>query len=409
MKVLLINKYLYPKGGDAVSTLNTGKSLLSKGHKIIFWGMQDPLNPEYQYKNFFVSQVDLNNPSGFKERIKITLNMLYSLEAKKKIEAVIKAEKPDIAHLNNFAHQISPSILHVFKKYNIPTIMTMHDYKLVCPTYNMISDGKPCEMCRKGKYYRCLLSKCTKNSYPKSLLNTIEMYLHHNILHIYDIVDVFISPSQFLLSELRDMGFRRKMKYLPNFVEIGDFKPQYNSTEESIIYFGRLSREKGLSTLIDAVGGLKVKLKLVGEGPLKADLESKVRNRNSDNVEFLGYKAGKELKNEIRNSMFVVLPSECYENSPMTIIEGFALGKPAVGARIGGIPELVKDNETGLTFQPGNAEDLRSKIECLVKSPEKIVEMGKNARAFIEKDLNAEKHYKSLMQIYEYAIAKHKV
>lgn len=404
MKILLINKFLYPKGGDAVSTLNTGRLLSATGHKIIFWGMGHPLNPKYPYSDYFVSYVDLNRPGNVKKQVKIALNILYSLEAKRKIEALIQKIKPDIAHLNNFAHQISPSILHVLSKYNIPMVMTMRDYKLTCPTYSMLLNGKPCEKCKNGKYFQCFINRCTEKSYSKSLLNTVEMYLHNRILHIYDLVDIFISPSRFLKDKIKNMGFKGKVVHLPNFVQLEEFNPRFDWQENSIVYFGRLSKEKGLFTLLEAMKGLDVKLKIIGEGPIKESLKFKVRSEKLNNIVFLDYKLREELKHEIKKSMFVVLPSECYENNPRSIIEGFALGKPAVGSRIGGIPELVKDSITGFTFEPGDVKDLRSKIEYMLVNKDKMIEISKKARRLVEEEYNAEKHYQRLMQIYEKAI-----
>jgi len=406
MKILLINKFLCLKGGDAISTLTTGHLLEKKGHKIIFWGMKHPFNPDYPYKDYFVSYIDFNKSMNVVQQFMATLRILYSLEAKSKIESLLRTEKPDIVHLNNFAHQISPSILHVFARHKIPTVMSMRDYKLVCPSYTMLTEDKPCEKCKNGHYYQCVLHHCAKNSYFKSALNMMEMYLHHNIMHIYDLVDVFISPSRFLKNKLEEMGFKRNIVYLPNFVHLEEFSTQFNWQDNSIVYFGRLSKEKGLLTLIEAVKDLDVKLKIIGEGPLKSNFKFKIKNEKLSNVELLGYKSGEELTNEIQKSMFVVLPSEWYENNPRSIIEGFALGKPAVGSRIGGIPELIKNNETGLTFEPGNAEDLRSKIKYLIDNPDKVVEMGRNGRAFVERELNAERHYQRLMEIYEQAISQ---
>jgi len=407
MKILLINKFLYPKGGDAISTLATGKLLESKGHKTIFWGMEHSLNPDYPRKDYFVSYIDFNKPIDFLQQFKAISTIFYSLDAKRKIEELIKIERPDIVHLNNFAHQISPSILDMCRKYKVPTVMTMRDYKLVCPSYTLFSDGKPCERCKNGKYYWCLLKRCTKDSYAKSFLNTLEMYLHHKILHIYNKIDTFISPSRFFMNKVKEMGFKGNFFHLPNFIDIKDYEPEYNSGDKTICYFGRISKEKGLFTLIKAVKNLKVKLKIIGEGPLEESLKSKVESERIDNVDFLGYKKGEELKEEIRKSMFVVLPSEWYENNPRTVIEAFALGKPVIGSRIGGIPELVQDEKMGLTFEPGNAKDLRDKIEDLINNPKKISEMGKNAREFVEKELNSEKHYKQLMEIYREAVIKH--
>ncbi len=409
MKIILVNKFLYPKGGDAVSTLATGRLLSSKGHKVIFWGMQHPLNPEYPYKDYFVSHVDFNNSRGIKNNIKISINMLYSLEAKSKIEKVIKIEKPDIVHLNNFAHQISPSILDALNKYKIPMVMTMHDYKLVCPTYNMLLNGKPCEKCKGGRYYQCFINKCAKKSFSKSLLNAFEMHLHQHVLRLYDLIDIFISPSEFLKSKLEEMGFKGRVKHIPNFAELDEFQPQYTWLENTIVYFGRLSQEKGLLTLIEAIKKINgIFLKIIGDGPMEAILKEKVRNENIKNIYFLGYKSGEDLKEEIRKIMFVVFPSECYENNPYTVIESFALGKPVIGSRMGGIPELVKENETGLLFDPSNSDDLSLKIEYLRNNPNEIMKMGRNARAFVELQINAENHYQKLMELYNQAINHNK-
>jgi len=407
MKILLVNKFLYPKGGDAISTVSTGKLLESKGHKVIFWGMDHSENPDYPHKDLFVPYVDLNAPTGIFQQIKASGNLIYSFEARKKIDKLLKIEKPDIVHLNNFAHQISPSILDVFARYRIPTVMTMRDYKLVCPTYSMLSDRRPCEKCKNGKYYWCFLKKCTKDSYTKSLLNVVEMYLHHKILHIYAKINIFIATSKFLKEKVKEMGLKAEVVYLPNFLNIDTFKPCYKWREKSLVYIGRLSPEKGLFTLLRAIKGLNIKLKIFGDGPIKKDLEEKVRKEKIQSVYFLGHKSQDELKDEVIASMAVVIPSECYETFGLAVIEAFALGKPVVGARIGGIPELVRDGETGLTFEPGNEEDLRKKIKYFTKNPGKIIEMGKNSRKFVEKNFNSENHYKELIKIYKLAMSKY--
>lgn len=406
MKVLLVNKFLYNKGGAAICTLNTGELLLSNGHKVIYWGMTHPLNPQYLYKDYFVSYVDLNNPGDIKEKIRITSNLFYSSEAKKKIKKLINIEKPDIVHLNNFAHQISPSILDVFKKFDIPVVMTMHDYKLVCPSYTMLSDGKPCERCRGGRFYWCFLKKCTKNSRLKSLTNTIEMYLHHKILHIYDSIDVFISPSLFLKKKLEDMGFNRKIIHLPNFVEDKGATLPHKTKVNTVLYFGRLSSEKGIKTLIKAVRGMDVKLRILGTGSYEDILKQYIKTERIRNVFFLGYKTGNELTVEIRNALVVVVPSEWYENNPRSVLEAFSLSTPVVGARIGGIPELVKNGQNGLTFEEANSVDLREKLQYVLDNPDRLVDMGKNARRFVEEKFNPEKHYNDLIRIYEMVIAK---
>jgi len=408
MKILLINKFLYPKGGDAMSTLETGRLLSKKGHKVTFWGMEHPENLDFPYKEYFVSHIDYNKPLGVFQQLKNSLKILYSLEAKNKINSLLKRWKPDIVHLNNFAHQISPSILSVFRKYKIPAVMTLHDYKLVCPTYSMLMNGRPCEKCKDGKFYNCLLNKCAKNSSLKSLVNTMEMYLHHKILNIYDIIHIFISPSIFLMEKVKEMGFNGNIVYLPNFVDLEKYKPSYDYKDKAIVYFGRLSKEKGMETLIDAVKNLNVELKIIGSGPYEDKLKNRVKVENISNVYFLGYKEEGELIDIVRESLFVVVSSECYENNPISVLESFALGKPVIGARIGGIPELVINGKTGFTFKDGDSADLREKINYLLANPKMVVEMGRNAREFVEKNFSSEEHYKKLMRIYRTAIEKHK-
>lgn len=232
------------------------------------------------------------------------------------------------------------------------------------------------------------------------------MYLHHKILHIYNLIDVFISPSVFLKDKIEQMGFKGKIMHLPTFLNIEEYEPQYNWQENSIVCFSRLSKEKGLFTLIEAMKGLNIKLKIIGEGPIKESVVSKVKILNLKNIDFLGYVTVEKLKEEIRKSMFVVVPSEWYENNPSSIIEGFALGKPAIGARIGGIPELIKENETGLTFESGNSEDLKVKIIQLLKNTAGIEQMGRNARRKVEEEFNTEIYYEKLLNIYKIALNK---
>lgn len=406
MKILLINKFLYPKGGDTISLLNTGTLLSLKGHQVLYWGMNHPLNPNYKLSQYFVSNIDYNHAKGILAQMNMGLKILYSLEARRKIETVIQSEKPDIVHLHNFAHQISPSILHVLKRYNIPSVMTMHDYKLVCACYKLLSNGRICELCSNQKHYHCFLKVCVKGSKMKSLLNMFEMYLHHNILNIYSTINYFIAPSLFLKHKLIEMGFKGELVHLPNCINIDLFTPCYHWDEMSIVYFGRLSHEKGLFTLLNAVRGLDLKLKVIGTGPIKKDLELYIKSKNMLNVELMGYKTGESLRNEITKSMAIIVASEWYENNPMTIIEAFALGKPVIGARIGGIPELIENGKTGFLYEPGNAEDLHSKIEYLRKHPDEIIALGKNARNFAEQELNSEKHYKKLIEIYEKAFSR---
>lgn len=407
MKILLINKFLYNKGGDGVSTLATGKLLTKKGHKVYYFGMKSQYNEKYQYSDYFVNNIEYDKIMSFKNKISAVVNIIYSYEAKKKLQKMLNIIQPDIIHLNNFAHQISPSILHTIKKYKIPVIMTCHDYKLVCANYLMYNKSKVCEKCKNGKYYNCLINKCIKNSYLKSFINTIEMYFHHDILHIYDNINFFMSPSIFLKQKIKYMGFNKNnVVNLPNFININDYEPYYNNSETYFCYIGRLSYEKGIITLINSIKNIDIKLNIIGEGPLSEYIKKFLRQNNINNVFLLGYLKGDNLKKEIKNSIAVIVPSEWYENNPFTVLEAFAFGKPVIASKIGGLSEMVIDNETGYTFEPKNEIDLNSKICKMISNKHNVYAMGKKARKFVEENFNSEVYYNKLLAIYKKVMLK---
>jgi glycosyltransferase involved in cell wall biosynthesis len=407
MRVLMINKYLFPKGGDAICTLETGRLLEKKGHEVRFWGMDDPRNPDLPLKKLFVRNVDYHQPGGVISRLKMAANLLYSFEAKRKLESVLQTEKPDVVHLHNYAHQISPSILHTIHRHGIPAVATMHDAKLVCTSYLLRCGGRVCDACRLGKYFQCVVKRCVKSSWPKSLLGAAEMYLHHDVLGIYDIIATHIAPSLFMKKKVEEMGFRGDIVHLPNFIDTAAYRSQVGPPLRSIVYVGRLSEEKGLFTLLDAAGHIgDVAVKIIGEGPLMPALRRRVADGGLQHVSFLGYRTGEDLLREIASNAVVVLPSECHENNPRAVLEAFALGKPVIGSRLGGIPELVVDGVTGLTFTAGDAADLSLKINSLIDSPAAVIRWGRNARNLVEEKFNAEVYYQGLLRVYAAAREK---
>lgn len=412
MNILHINKFHYLRGGSEVVYFGTANLLEHHGHKSLFFSMHYPENLPCETSNYFMPYVDLVSSNGMISQLKTAGRIIYSLEAKKRLSDLLNKYHIDIAHLHNIHHQISPSILHELKKRNIPVVMTLHDYKMICASYSMLANDKPCEACYGGRYLNAFKNKCVKESISKSALATLEMYLHHKVFDIYSNVDVFISPSLFLKNKLKEMGFKKEIIHLPNFIDAKEFEAIKNENDKgkghSIVYFGRLSSEKGLWTLLKAAKSLNgTEVKIIGDGPIRKELEEKVKKEGIDNIIFLGYMKGEQLYKEIIKSKAVVLPSECYENNPISVLEAFVLGRPVIGSRIGGIPELVRDKKTGLTFEPGNAEDLSEKIKALLADSSLLIKMGENAQRFVETELNPEKHYQKLMEIYQMAMNSH--
>jgi glycosyltransferase involved in cell wall biosynthesis len=401
MKILLINKYFYLRGGSETLFFNQANLLKNMGHEVCFFSMQHPKNLKDPNENYFLPYVDYDRPGSAQSSLQIAGRLLYSKEAQKRLSTLIQQERPDIAHLHNIHHQISPSILPLLKKNKIPVVMTLHDYKLICPVYTLFREGKICEDCRGKKYFHCTLNRCTKGSFAKSLLNSVEMYLHHSLLHIYRHVDVFISPSGFLANKAAEMGFKSPIRRLPNFMEIKTYSYRSNWEEKAIAFFGRLSPEKGLPVLLQAVQGLDIECRIFGEGPECRLIEDMIRENGLQNIRIFGHVSREKLNEHLQKVMFVVLPSLWYENYPYAAAEAFAMGKPVVASRIGGLPELVQEDITGLTFEPGDPFDLRQKILHLLENSEKIPAMGKRAREFAEDNLGPEAHYQELLNIYQ--------
>lgn len=405
MKILMVNKFFYIKGGSETYYFALKRLLEANGHEVIDFSMKDDKNFESKYSEYFVDSVDYNGGMSKKQQIKAAKNIIYSKEAKRKFEELVLATKPDIVHLHIFQHQLSPSILDICKKYNIPTVYTAHDLKMLCLNYVMMTNGQICEKCNGGHYINCFKQGCVKDSKAKSLINVVEGYLH-KWRKSYDAIDRIITPSAFYRNKFIEFGVdENRVIHIPNCLDRG--KPVINSLpdkEDYYLYFGRLSREKGVITLLDAVRGTDCKLKVVGTGPVKEDVEKYVLdNKLEPQVEILGFKSGQELSDIVGNAKAVILPSEWYENGPYSAIESLQLGRPIIGADIGGIPELVNGN--GFIFASGDANALRDILTAFPgkESTEYASFCNKSEQLFKENYL-ASTHYEKLMPVYESAM-----
>jgi len=422
LQVLHINKVHHMLGGAEAVYFTTAEILKKHGHQSIFFSMKHSKNLPADTEKYFVPFIDLDNQSSFLDYIKASFNVFYSFNAKRHLARLLDEYEVDIVHIHNIHRQMSPSILHELKKRDIPVVMTLHEHKMVCPSFLLLAHGRPCEACRSGKYYNAVKIRCVKGKFLRSLLASLEAYLHFKFMDIYKNVDIFIAPSMFLKRKHEEMGFKKEIVHLPYPLDLKKYDrfrsstSSYNGQKIKIAYFGRLVKEKGLYTLIDAIvlvskrikNNNKPEFKIIGEGPIKKDLNERLNNKGIMNVSFIGFLEGDNLYREISKMHIIIVPSEWYENYPVSVMESFALGRPVIGSRIGGIPELVRDGESGLTFKTGDAFDLSEKIEYMINNRNKIVSMGEKARKFAERVFDSESHYPRLMEIYTRAIQKHK-
>jgi glycosyltransferase involved in cell wall biosynthesis len=403
LRIVFANNFYYVRGGAERVFFEEMELLRAKGHDVAPFSRRFDKNFDSEYSAYFPSTLEYEGVSA-PRKIQAAFKMIYSYESKKRFAELLDVFCPDLVHAHNIYGRLTTSVVDVARKKNVPVVMTLHDLKQLCPTCIMLSHGRICEKCKGGKFYHCALDRCLRESLLPSLIYAVESYLN-KLLKKYDWIRYFLLPSRFYLRQYLEAGFEKeRLIYAPYPVDTGAYDPNYEPGEY-ILFAGRLSREKGVMTLIKAVKGLNMPMKIAGEGPKKAELEEFVSENGMNNVVFEGYKAGDELRALFRGAAFVVLPSEWYENSPLTILESFAYGKPVVGSDIGGTPETVVDGETGLLFKPGDENELRAKIEILVDSPAMIEKLGRRARKKVEEEFNAELHYRNLVDIYSKALS----
>ena len=372
MKVLLVNKFHYLKGGSETYYFGLGKLLQEKGCDVIYFSMKDNRNIPCAQEKYFVENIDYNGKMSPVKAMTESAKLLYSLEAKHKLEKLLRDEKPDIIHLNIFQSQLTDSIVFAALKHHIPIVYTAHDLKAVCPSYLMMNHGEICDRCTSGNYWHCIRTKCMKNSRAKSLLAALEAEIYR-IHKTYDKMDLIICPSQHHKKRLVKGHICKPeiLYYMPNFLPE---ETEYHSGDPNgsyYLYFGRLSEEKGIMTLLRAFDKANVHkpLYIVGTGPQETDLRSYIQhNMTGKTVKMLGYKTGDDLKQIVSSAYCVILPSECCENAPYSIMEAQAMGRPAIVSDNGGLPELITDGLNGYIFHGSDPNDLCLKLEKMENS-----------------------------------------
>ncbi|HAT61939.1 MAG TPA: glycosyl transferase [Prevotella sp.] len=406
MKILEINVFHYRKGGSEAVYFSVSDLLREHGDKVINFALKWKENlPSAQSKYFPESK---ETRKGILRPIKNIVGYFYNHEAAKKLEELIEVEKPEIAQIHLIWGQITGSILPVLKRHHIPIVFTIHEYRIVCPAYTFRNGkGKVCEQC-KGKYfYKCIQNKCCKDSYALSAMMAAEQYLRNWYTSPSKYADGIIYVSNFAKSKLEQ--YMPALKNRPNTVLYNltdNFKSKDAITKKNdkyFLFFGRLSYEKGIKTLITAFKETALcRLKIAGTGPLETELKEFVKNNKMDNVEFLGYQSGKPLQDLVSGAYFIMVPSEWYENNPMTIIEGYAEGVPAIGAEIGGIPEIIDNGRTGYLFESGNKKELAEFVRKANELDDNTyLDFCRNALTFAKEHFDRKKYYPRLMNFFQ--------
>jgi glycosyltransferase involved in cell wall biosynthesis len=401
----MVNSFNYLRGGGERCFFDLTALLESQGHQVIPFVMDHPKNFPSPYEDHFVSFVDypteLARP-GLTPKLKVIERVMYSREAKQKVENLISETEPDLVHIHGFIHEMSTSILPVLKKAGLPVVQTLHDYKIVCPNTTFISHETVCENCQGHRYYNMVRQRCKRGSLTASLLATAEMYFHE-LFRLYEPnIDVFISPSDFLAQKVIEHGIKTPIVTIPNFIN-PDYFQAYYEPENYFISVGRLVRTKGIMTLVEAMRYLPgdAELRIAGTGELESELRAYVQEHQLYNVKFLGHLDTPSLIHAVQRALFTVQPSEWYENYSMTVIESLACGTPVIGSRMGGIPEQVRDGWNGLLFEAGNAPQLAEKMKMLLDDRRLAIEMGRNGREQIETLNSPATHYNQTLQVYE--------
>jgi glycosyltransferase involved in cell wall biosynthesis len=397
MKILIANNYYYLRGGCERVMFNDMEALASRGVEVIPFSAADSSNVPTEYSTDFTTGADIR-ATGLVKRIEAATEAIHCRRTAAAFAAVLDKTRPDVVHCHNIYGRLSTSILGVARQRKIPVVLTVHDYKVVCPSYLMLRDGKPCSACVDGRYYRCATNKCHKGQLAASVVYALEAYYARSSGH-YGAVSAFLCPSQFIAALLRESGIQgERVVYHPNSVNPDSYKPSYQG--KYVLYAGRLSHEKGLPTFLKAVCGTGMPVRIAGTGPMEPNLRE-VAAQAGGSIVLEGHCEGERLSDLYRNAAFVVVPSEWYENAPMAVLESFAYGKPVIGTRIGGIPELITEGEHGYLVDVGAPERLRATIEGLWHDKGQQERMGRNARKLVETKFAQDARTASLLGIYE--------
>lgn len=409
LKIILSNYRYFVSGGPERYLFSIKELFENNAIEVFPFSVKSTKNVATKWENYFLSPITSDDSVYFHEYkkdfttlIKVMERCFYSPEGFFKARKYAKEVKADIIYSLHFMNKMSPSIIDGFKSVRIPVIVRLSDFGLICPQALMFCKDNICESCISGSIVNCSRNKCVQNSFFGSFLKALALNFHKLIGSISRI-DAFVCPSKFTKQKYIEAGFPEdKFHFIPSFINTTDIEPNY-SHDEYILYFGRLIKEKGVHVLLEAYKLIDVKKpKLIVIGNIGSSKYGQALKKNySHYAEFIDFIPKDKLYQFIRNAMFVVVPSVWYDNMPNVVLESFAHGKAVIASRQGCFPEIIKENHTGLLFEPGNANALADKLNWAIQYPDAMIEMGKNAREYTEQSCSAELHFSRLMELFK--------
>ncbi|MBH0114330.1 glycosyltransferase family 4 protein [Novosphingobium sp. YJ-S2-02] len=403
--LLSLNSYHYPRGGSDVVYLEHAGMFEAAGWNNTFFSMKHPRNLPCKDERHFTETVDWEFASGALDKARSALASVYNREARSKLRALIAERKPDIAHAHCIYHHLTPAVFPVLAEAGVPIVLTAHDLKLACPAYKMMNADGICERCRTGGRWNVVTNRCIKNSLAASAVVGVEAYVHALLGSYRKHLTRVVAPSRFYRDKLIEWGWEaERIAYIPNFVPPADdrFTGGY---EGNILYFGRLSEEKGLATLVRAAAASGVPVDLVGTGPQREELEVLIAELNAP-VRLLGRLDGDALWTCVGQARAVVLPSEWYENAPMSALEAMQLARPVIGADIGGIPELLNESGAGTSFPSGDVAALAGELARFqTMSASDLSALGQVGSQHVRREFSRERYVERMQALYSDCMA----
>ena len=402
MRILYCNKYNYPFSGTEVYLLELMDLMREQGHEVALFSMADPRGRGTLYDRHLARRIDFKEKTNWWQKAQDAGHMIYSTESRQKIAAMIDEFRPDVAHVRNIYHHLSPSILWELKEHHVPIMYHINDFKLLCPAYNLVLQGRPCEACKGGKFWHALRPACYPGISRRAML-TAEAYAHRWLGTYKKCVDLFLAPTRFVRDKFVEHGWDGdKFDVLPHFQTPHSLRESNALSDGPVLYFGRLSAEKGIDDLLRVMQKLPhLRLIIAGDGPQRPELQALADSLELTNVEFVGQVGREERDSLIAKSRFSVLPSHAYETLGKTILESYAEARAVVATDLGSRRELVDHGVTGFLYPPGDVDQLAAAIQSLASTTQLAEKMGRAGWEMVRERYTPAAHFQKLLSLYE--------